>query len=281
MIREYSDAAQEERWGDALAACLEAAEHGADRQALLAGYPEFAADLAEFLDRRERVERLAAPLREIVAGSPAAPDILACTLAESVPLGDFRIIRKVGRGGMGVVYEAEQVSLGRRVALKVLSLAATMDPQQLQRFQNEARAAASLEHPHIVPVYGVGCERGVHYYAMKFIDGQSLAQVIAGLRGVARPESSKGVLDPKPTPFEDSGRATQPNVLPLEGRSSNSTAPIAGLPTGNATKDPVFFRRVAELGVQAAEALEYAHSMGIVHRDVKPGNLMLDGGGKL
>ena len=75
-------------------------------------------------------------------------------------LGDFRLIREVGRGGMGIVYEAEQVSLGRQVALKVLPFAATMDPRQLQRFQNEARAAASLEHPHIVPVYGVGCERG-------------------------------------------------------------------------------------------------------------------------
>ena len=94
-------------------------------------------------------------------------------------LGDFRIIREVGRGGMGVVYEAEQICLGRRVALKVLPFAATMDPRQLQRFHNEARAAASLHHEHIVPVYGVGCERGVHYYAMQFIDGLTLAEVIA------------------------------------------------------------------------------------------------------
>src|SRR5262249_41488365 len=81
-------------------------------------------------------------------------------------LGDFRILREVGRGGMGVVYEAEQMSLNRRVALKVLPLAATMDPRQLERFRHEARAAGLLNHPHVVPVYGVGCERGVHYYAM-------------------------------------------------------------------------------------------------------------------
>ena len=79
---------------------------------------------------------------------------------------------------MGIVYEAEQISLGRRVALKVLPFAATMDPRHLQRFHNEAQAAASLHHEHIVPVYGVGCERGVHYYAMQFIDGQTLAEVI-------------------------------------------------------------------------------------------------------
>jgi len=89
---------------------------------------------------------------------------------------------------MGIVYEAEQISLSRRVALKVLPFAATMDPRHLHRFQNEARAAANLEHPHIVPVYGVGCERGVHYYAMKFIDGQSLA----GLIHQQHPDSASG-----------------------------------------------------------------------------------------
>ena len=105
-------------------------------------------------------------------------------------LGDFRIIREVGRGGMGVVYEAEQLSLGRRVALKVLPFAATMDPRHLQRFQNEAQAAACLHHTNIVPVFSVGCERGVHFYAMQFIDGQTLAAVIQraapARRGVGR-----------------------------------------------------------------------------------------------
>src|SRR5437879_4735015 len=88
----------------------------------------------------------------------------------------------MGRGGMGVVYEAVQISLGRRVALKVLPFAATLDPKQLQRFKNEAQAAAQLHHTSIVPVYAVGCERGVHYYAMQYIEGQTLAEVIADLR---------------------------------------------------------------------------------------------------
>src|SRR6185437_2863747 len=89
---------------------------------------------------------------------------------------------ELGRGGMGIVYEAEQVSLRRRVALKVLPFAATLDARQIQRFQVEAQAAACLHHPHIVPVYGVGCDRGVHYYAMQLIEGQSLAAMIADLR---------------------------------------------------------------------------------------------------
>src|SRR5260370_24657654 len=97
-------------------------------------------------------------------------------------LGDYRILREVGRGGMGVVYEAEQISLGRRVALKVLPFAAALDAKQLQRFKNEAQAAAQLHHTNIVPVFGVGCERGVHFFAMQFIDGRTLGAVIQDLR---------------------------------------------------------------------------------------------------
>src|SRR5262249_39847840 len=93
-------------------------------------------------------------------------------------LGDFRLLREVGRGGMGVVYEAEQISLGRRVDLKVLPFAATLDPKQLQRFKHEAQAAAQLHHTSIVPVYAVGSERGVHYYAMQFIEGQTVSTLI-------------------------------------------------------------------------------------------------------
>ena len=97
-------------------------------------------------------------------------------------LGDFRIVQEIGRGGMGVVYEAEQISIGRRVALKVLPFASMLDKKQLNRFKNEARAAGSLDHPHIVSVHSVGDERGVHYYTMQLVEGHSLAEVIGTRR---------------------------------------------------------------------------------------------------
>ncbi|HJQ81899.1 MAG TPA: protein kinase, partial [Lacipirellulaceae bacterium] len=97
-------------------------------------------------------------------------------------VGDFRVKRLIGRGGMGVVYEAEQISLGRRIALKVLPFAATLDKQHLARFKNEARAAATLNHPNIVPIHSVGSEGDLHYYAMQLIDGHSLAQLLDGMR---------------------------------------------------------------------------------------------------
>src|SRR5205823_7367051 len=139
----------------------------------------------------------AAPLRSVARAlvptprpdaSPTPGDWPAAdSTAAMERLGDFRLVREVGRGGMGIVYEAEQISLRRRVALKVLPFAAVMDPRHLQRFQNEARAAASLHHPHIVPVHAVGCERGMHFYAMQFIDGRSLEQFLQELRTGGQP----------------------------------------------------------------------------------------------
>jgi serine/threonine protein kinase len=184
-------------------------------------------------------------------------------------LGDFRIVREVGRGGMGVVYEAEQLSLRRRVALKVLPFAATMDPRHLQRFHNEAQAAACLHHANIVPVYFVGSERGVHFYAMQFIEGQSLAELIAAQRNDA---PSGGRQPPEWTLRELTPPARGPDTL---------TQPIAAATTQAAPRDAAHSRRIAEWGIQAAEALEHAHSLGIVHRDIKPANLMIDGAGKL
>src|SRR5262245_59200322 len=89
-------------------------------------------------------------------------------------LGDYQILREVGRGGMGVVYEAQQLSLGRRVAIKVLPAHALLDARQLGRFQREARSAARLHHTNIVPVFGVGEQDGLHYYVMQFIQGLGL-----------------------------------------------------------------------------------------------------------
>ncbi|HJT78645.1 MAG TPA: serine/threonine-protein kinase, partial [Gemmataceae bacterium] len=198
-------------------------------------------ELEEFFAGHDEVERLAAALRD--GGEPAGrPRPVGGEAAPDVgELGDFRLVREVGRGGMGIVYEAEQISLRRRVALKVLPFAAALDPRRLQRFENEALAAAHLRHEGIVPVHTVGEERGVHYYAMQFIDGRSLADVIEELR-------------------------SEPSGAPSAERSAGSRS---------------YFDWVANLGRQAALALDHAHALGVVHRDVKPANLLLDTRGHL
>ncbi len=155
-------------------------------------------------------------------------------LGETRVLGDFRIVRELGRGGMGIVYEAEQISLSRQVALKVLPVNSGLGPKPLARFQIEAQVAALLNHPHIVPIFAVGCDQGVHYYAMRLIEGPSLAEL-------------------------------------LRERISHRGRGGGGFPP----------REAACLAIQAAEALEVAHGAGILHRDIKPGNLLLDQRGHL
>jgi serine/threonine protein kinase len=241
-----------------------------DREAWLARYPGIAPALAQCLEGLEFLHRAAAQLSQSVRDRVAGPGPDGGVDA-ATPLGDFRILREVGRGGMGVVYEAVQLSLGRRVALKVLPFAAALDARQLQRFRNEAQAAAGLQHQGIVPVYAVGCERGVHYYAMQFIEGHTLAELIQQLRQRA------GRISPPGT----AGRATISPPAAQEPAADTAPQPMALLSTERPAADPALFGTVARLGVQAAEALEHAHQLGVVHRDIKPGNLLVDGRGNL
>jgi serine/threonine protein kinase len=217
------------------------------RAEILAAHPEDRHELEEFFAAHDEVERLAAALRE-----PAGHVEQPLSVRDLGTLGDFRLLREIGRGGMGVVYEAEQVSLRRRVALKVLPFAAAVDSRQLQRFKNEALAAAHLRHENIVPVYAVGEERGVHYYAMQFIEGRSLATLVTELQAsTARPSA----VDP--------------------------TSPAAALSTERTAGSSTYYDWVARLGMQASAALAHAHAVGIVHRDIKPANLLLDHAGQL
>ena len=142
------------------------------------------------------------------ASEPASdPPELSVSDAHLRQLGDFRIVREVGRGGMGVVYEAEQVSLGRRVALKVLPQQLLAGQKQRKRFEREAKAAARLHHTNIVPVFGVGEQEGLHYYVMQFIHGQGLDEVIVELRHL-REQSSAGRATTQPrSPHQDDGPA--------------------------------------------------------------------------
>jgi tetratricopeptide (TPR) repeat protein len=239
-VSDGNPAPDADRLAAALDEWLRALEAGdaPDREAFLSRHADLVEELAPALDSVEFVHRTA---RDLAATGDGRDDEPA-----GRTLGDFRLLREVGRGGMAVVYEAEQVSLSRRVALKVLPFAGMLDPRQLQRFRNEATAAASLRHPHIVPVHGVGCEAGVHYFAMQYVEGQSLAVAIRDLRDGA----------------EGGGPRT----------------PIS---THRTHKEAAFVRRAAELARQAADALDHAHRSGVVHRDVKPANLLVDVEGDL
>ncbi len=240
-----------------------------DRAEFVGRFPDLAGLLAPYLDALDMVHgaRSAVPSHAKAAETPAAE-----------ALGDFHIVREVGRGGMGVVYEAVQLSLGRRVALKVLPFAAALDARQLQRFKNEAQAAAQLHHTNIVPVYAVGCERGTHFYAMQLIEGQNLADLIgclraadpAGATGEYRPASSEVDYRRPNEDHRDDDRRDKP------GGSPTSQAQAAELTAQHSARSARFFRTAARIAVQAADALEHAHQFGVVHRDVKPANLIVD-----
>ncbi len=208
-----------------------------------------------------------------VKTSRLSPALLSHAVVRPSRLGDFAIRCEVGRGGMGIVYEAEQISLGRRVALKVLPAAAAHDARALQRFQLEAQAAACLHHEHIVPVYAIGSHGDMPFYAMQFIEGASLAAVIATLRQLCGTEPSPSIEGPR-----DLSVALAVDLLSDRFGPGRDEA-TAGSPLDFRTAH--YVRAVVRMTAQVAEALDYAHDQGIVHRDIKPANLILDHTGKV
>jgi serine/threonine protein kinase len=189
-------------------------------------------------------------------------------------LGDFEILREIGRGGMGVVYEERQVSLNRPVALKVLSGGLGLTPKAVQRFRREAEAAAKLHHTNIVPVYATGEEGGTHFYAMELIDGPSLDHVIRQLRQVSRGRQPPDSASP---PGADARSPELVATGPYVGKPSSDQA----LSTSALSSGSHYFDTVARMVAEVADALEYAHQQGVVHRDVKPSNLLLSPAGRL
>ncbi len=168
-------------------------------------YPELAEEIRELFPALVEVEQAQRDAREDAVEPPAAA--VPC-LSQ---IGDYRILREIGRGGMGVVYEAEQISLGRRVALKVLPKHVSGDRMIQERFRREARAAARLHHTNVVPVYEVGQDGDVRFYAMQFIQGQGLDQIITELR-----QLRDGARSQHKTKAASRGQS----LLPRGGRSS-------------------------------------------------------------
>ena len=206
-------------------------------------------------------------------------------------LGDYQLIRELGRGGMGIVYEAEQVSLSRRVALKILPKQDWVEDKQRRRFQREARTAGQLHHTNIVPVLGVGEHNGFAYYVMQLIDGVGLDRVI---RHLANPggQTSQGVrtfanalLSGRFADTENhhAGTNWQSDVGPRCERLESNRERENDSPSGNEKRNTKltglgqpFWKSVAGIGVQVADALHYAHGQGTLHRDIKPANLLMD-----
>ncbi len=267
-------------------------------------YPQHADEIRDILPALVLMEKAKAPdapsgPRRQVTGSAAAP------LLEQ--LGDYQILREVGRGGMGVVYEAEQLSLGRHVAIKVLPSHARFDTRQLGRFQREARSAAKLHHTNIVPVFGVGEQDGLHYFVMQFIHGLGLDVVLDELRRLRQPRGPVTAAPPLATnatvglsaadvaralltvDFTVSSEHPSPDAASPTGadapRSSDLSATVRW--PGQSERSTLsesgsrYWPSVARIGMQVADALAHAASQGILHRDIKPSNLLLDGTGNV
>ncbi|MGP0062893.1 MAG: protein kinase domain-containing protein, partial [Isosphaeraceae bacterium] len=266
--------------------------------------------LTEYTDRHpelaDRIRDLFPALLVIEEiGSGGGPHADRADSRASMPhrLGEYLLIRRVGSGGMGIVYEAIHESLGRHVALKTLPSHHLDDANRLERFRREARAAARLHHTHIVPIYGIGEHDGLHFYTMQFIRGQGLDAVLQEVKRLRRDPSPSGsaratdgqvssitlarglragrfpadearspALD---VPRTNRDRPTEPASSILPSPASRDRTAMTGQPEAE------YFHTVARIGAHVAEALEYAHQQGILHRDIKPANLLLDAQGQV
>jgi WD40 repeat protein/serine/threonine protein kinase len=279
-------------------------------------HPDLAAEIRDVFPAMALMENIA--LRDESLAGPTGTE-LTSGAPRLEQLGDYRIIREVGRGGMGIVYEAEQLSLGRHVALKVLPSHALLDPRQLQRFQREAKAVARLHHTNIVPVYGVGEHEGLHYYVMQFIQGLGLDLVLQELRRLRQPRGipapTQGDAPDRPTdvtrdvsaadvaralltgeyrlaepdstlttaPGEPAAAAERGASTPVRAADTSATVRLPGQAEGSTLSDSgsQYWQSVARVGVQVADALAHAASQGVLHRDIKPSNLLLDDTGNV
>jgi serine/threonine protein kinase len=244
------------------------------------------------------------------AGRPPDPHVVFPRSESEGPtrLGEYLLLRRVGSGGMGIVYEAIQESLGRHVALKTLPSQHGSDGTWLERFQREARAAARLHHNNIVPVYGIGEHDGLHYYTMQFIRGHGLDVVlreVKRLRGDPNASdaaaASGGLIESIslanelqtgrfPSAKAESTQRVEPSVngrladrviASRRGETASLSSELSDRSGLSEQPEAQYVHSIARVGALVASALDYAHQQGVLHRDIKPANLMLDAQGQI
>jgi serine/threonine protein kinase len=229
-------------------------------------HPEKADEIRDLLESIALIETFKQSKRAV-----SDPSARHTTLTE---LDDYKIIREIGRGGMGIVFEAIHEPLSRKVAIKVLANNLLGESKHLIRFRREARAAAKLRHTNIVPVFGVGTSGEHHYYVMDYIDGMSLHQWLTSLDQDRSPAAPTVDLYSANT---FTGVNTDANTVgTTEGEIEEDALQQPGVDPSTVQDTPRYQRWVANLGISAADALHYAHSQGVLHRDIKPANLLLD-----
>ncbi|HWU37192.1 MAG TPA: serine/threonine-protein kinase, partial [Candidatus Acidoferrum sp.] len=198
-------------------------------------------------------------------GPVAETPVGGSSLAAGQRLGSYEVLSLLGKGGMGEVYLAHDMRLDRQVALKVLPLEVTQEPERLRRFVQEARAASALNHPNIATIHEIGQAGGLHFIVMEYIAGETLAERIRGRVLPSPGAGDRGHPRHALPPGRRGQESDEFTLAPDRGRGSR----------GEGARPPLTTTEILDIGIQVADALEEAHAHGITHRDIKPANIML------
>lgn len=259
---------------------LRAGEHPAiaDYQAQ---HPEFKDEIEDLLASVAMIEQLKSDPTNSPAKSRSLDEVSGLNR-----IGPYKINGEIGRGGMGVVFEAVHESLGKRVAIKVMPTPLINSKNFVERFKREAQSAARLHHTNIVSVFGVGEGEGYHYYVMDLIEGQTLGAVINGINA-SDPNSTK--IDRYETRVDMSGELTlaynastpleNPSVTSHEQTTTSESSAVK--PHARPIKKASHYRWAARIAADIANAVAFAHDADLLHRDIKPSNIILDQKGQV